>query len=252
VRVIVTRPAAQAAEWVAQLAAHEIAATALPLIEIVPLADPAPLREAWRHLAAHRLVFFVSPNAVERFFAERPDGAAWPAGAFAASPGPGTTRMLVRLGVPPAQTLAPAADAPQFDAEALWTELVAMDWRGASVLIVRGDGGRDGLAVHLRAAGAQVAHLSAYRRAAPAFTPAATALLDEALARPGEHLWFFSSSEAIDHLVASLPGADFGRARAIATHPRIVARARRCGFAAVAETRPTLEAVVACIQSVQP
>lgn len=251
-RVVVTRPAAQAADWVARLAERGIEAVALPLIEIAPLADPGPMRQAWAELARHRLVFFVSPNAADQFFATRPAGAAWPEATWAGSPGPGTTRGLRELGVPAGRVLEPAADAIQFDAESLWLELASMDWQQASVLIVRGDGGRDALASHLREAGAQVSYLNAYRRQAPRWSAEAAEGLREVLARPAEHVWFFSSSEAIDHLALAAPDADFSRTQAFATHPRIVERALRCGFARVAEARPTLDAVVACIQSMRP
>jgi len=118
------------------------------------------------------------------------------------------------------------------------------------VLVVRGDGGRDWLADTLRAQGAQVAFVAAYRRAAPRLDDAERRpRLEAALAHPREHLWFFSSSEAIDHLVQACPAAAWNDASAVATHPRIAQRARAAGFARVHETRPTLDAVVACIQS---
>ena len=254
VRVIVTRPAAQAADWVAQLRRSAIDAVALPLIGIAPATDTAALDSAWQTLPSHRLVVFVSPNAAEQFFARRPATAAWPPQILAGSPGPGTTRTLVRLGVPAAQVIEPASDALQFDSESLWEQLRERDWWGARALIVRGDGGRDWLARTLREAGAQVAHVAAYRRVAPVFDAAAAELLRAALARPDAHLWFFSSSEAIDQLAASAlaGGADWGQARALATHPRIAERARQLGFARVVEARPSLAAVVACIQSLRP
>jgi uroporphyrinogen-III synthase len=252
-RVIVTRPAAQAADWVAQLQAHAIDAVALPLIGIAPLADPAALHAAWRGLAQQRMVVFVSPNAAEQFFAQRPADAPWPADLLAGSPGPGTTRVLAGRGVAPHRIVEPASDAPQFDSESLWAQLRDRDWRGASVLVVRGDGGREWLAQALREAGAQVAHVAAYERTTPAFDTAGAAVLQAALDRPAAHLWFFSSSEAIDNL-AAVQGASaaWRAAGAIATHPRIAARARRLGFARVADARPTLAAVVACIQSLRP
>lgn len=255
-RVIVTRPAAQAADWVGQLRASGIDAVALPLIGIAPPADAAALQAVWRHAARHDLLVFVSPNAAEHFFAARPPGAPWPAGWQAGSPGPGTTRVLAGLGVPAAAIVEPAEDAPQFDSESLWARLRQQDWRGRRVLIVRGDGGRDWLAQTLREAGAQVEHLAAYRRVAPALDADETARLTAALARPESHLWFFSSSEAIDNLavapqVVTAP-VDWARARALATHPRIAARARQLGFARVTEARPALAAVIACIQSIGP
>jgi len=251
-KVLVTRPAAQAVEWVAQLHAQGLDAAALPLIGIAPARDPAAVRAAWARLADDRLLVFVSPNAAEQFFALRPADVVWPAGLQVGSPGPGTTRCLVALGVPVETIVEPAADAPQFDSEALWARLAAQPWAGARVLVVRGDGGRDWLAETLREQGAQVDFVSAYERCTPRLDAAQRALLAEAIARPRGHLWFFSSSEAIDHLQALAPQARWDGALAVATHPRIVTRARQAGFAQVHPTRPSLDAVVACIQSIEP
>jgi uroporphyrinogen-III synthase len=45
------------------------------------------------------------------------------------------------------------------------------------------------------------------------------------------------------------PGSGWNRHRALATHPRIAAAVREHGFGHILECRPTLEAVVACLQS---
>ena len=252
-RVIVSRPAAQAAGWVERLreAGHD--AVALPLIGIAPAADPAAVQAAWRALAAQRLAVFVSPNAAERFLAARPAGLHWPHATLAGSTGPGTTQALRAGGVPAACIVEPASDAPQFDSEALWARLAARDWQGAAVLVVRGDGGREWLADTLRAHGATVAALAAYRRCAPELDAAGRGVLRAALDAPRGHVWLFSSSEAIDNL-AALAGAqaDWSQARAVATHERIAERARRLGLGAVALARPSLDAVSACIQSMPP
>ena len=250
-RVLVTRPTAQAHEWVERLRAHGLDAEALPLIGIEPAADAAALREAWATLGARQLAVFVSPNAVEQFFALRPAGMAWPAATRAASPGPGTTRVLLQLGVPRGCIVEPAADAAQFDSESLWAELAPLPWQGARALVVRGDGGRDWLVERLRGAGAEVQTLAAYRRAPPRPDAAERALLDAALGAPQAALWWFSSSEAIDHL-AALVGAehDWHDARALATHPRIAARARALGFGAVHEVRPSAEDVLQALDTI--
>ena len=249
IQVLVTRPEAQASGWVQRLRERGFEASALPLIGIAPPADPAPVLAAWVRLADYRLAVFVSPNAAEQFFALRPGAAAWPAGTLAGSTGPGTSLALRGFGVPAASLVAPASDAPQFDSETLWALLAPMAWRAQGVLIVRGDGGRDWLADTLRAQGALVTPLCAYRRVAPSFTPAQRSLLDAALAQPAAHVWLFSSSEAIAALVAAAPGAAWSAVRAIATHPRIADKARDAGFGDVILARPELEAVAACLQS---
>nr|HET7858424.1 uroporphyrinogen-III synthase [Caldimonas sp.] len=250
-RVVVTRPAAQAASWVEQLRGRGIDAEALPLIEIAAPDDPAPLLGAWQEIARHRLVVFVSANAVEHFFAARPDAAAWPDGLVAGAPGPGTAQALLRAGCPAAAIVSPAIDSAQFDSEALWERLRDRDWNGARVLVVRGDGGRDWLAERLRDVGAEVATVGAYRRVAPTFAGAARERLD-ALVAGADVVWLFSSSEAIANLVRAAADARWRQARAVATHPRIAARARALGFGAVVECGATVDAVVACIQSIEP
>jgi uroporphyrinogen-III synthase len=168
---------------------------------------------------------------------------------LAGSTGPGTSQALRAFGVLPSLLVAPAADASQFDSEALWALLAPMAWRDQAVLIVRGDGGRDWLADTLRAQGAQVTPLCAYHRVAPRFTPAQRSQLDAAFAEPAAHVWLFSSSEAIAALVAASSGAAWSTLRAIATHPRIASTAREAGFGEVTLARPELEAVAACLQS---
>lgn len=246
-RVIVTRPAAQAASWVADLRAAGFDAVPLPLIAIVPPFDPALVARAWQRLqGADRpdLLFFVSANAVLHFFTARPPACLWPAGTRAAAPGPGTASALRGEGLPEASVLEPAADAPAFDSESLWQRLRTEDWSGRRVLVVRGEEGRDWLAEQLRAAGAEVDFVAAYARQPPSPTPAALRLLDDARARPAEHLWLLSSSEAVRHLQSLWHGGIPAQARALASHPRIAEAARAAGFAHVGLSAPEPSAIV--------
>ena len=250
-RVLVTRPAGQAGPWVERLRERGVLAEALPLIEIAPAANASSLGSSWAGLATCRLVVFVSANAVLHFFAARPAELDWPDCVEAGAPGSGTAEALREAGVPATAIVAPAADAAQFDSESLWARLQSRDWRGTRVLVVRGDGGRDWLADRLTDAGAQVDTVSAYRRLAPDFTGAARDRLDAAIA-DGDAVWLFSSSEAIANLERAAGPGRFRDARAVATHPRIAARARSCGFRVVAEAAPGLDAVIACLQSIPP
>jgi uroporphyrinogen-III synthase len=248
-KVLVTRPATQADEWVLQLRAKGIEAAALPLIGISPAINTMPVVLAWVQLSKRKLVVFVSPNAAEQFFAVKPAGMFWPAQVHAASTGPGTSQMLLKLGVPRDMLIEPAPDSTQFDSESLWAQLAPMDWKGASVLLVRGDGGREWLADKLGGQGAVVSKVVAYHTTPPKFNKAQRALLNAALAFPQHHLWLFSSSEAVTHLAASVTFGNWGKAWAVATHPRIAARAQELGFSNVVQTRPAVDAVAACIQS---
>jgi uroporphyrinogen-III synthase len=232
-RLIITRPAAQAAGWVSALQALGQDAVALPLIHISPPDDPAALHAAWQALPSLALVMFVSANAVQHFFALAPAGLGWPAGLRAACTGPGTAAALVHAGVPPAQVVQPPADAKSFDSETLWALLRDEDWAGRRVLVVRGEDGRDWLAETLRERGAQVGFVAAYRRHAPQPGADGMALLARAQAEAAAHLWVFSSSEAVAHLRGLAPGADWRAARALASHPRIAQAVRELGFGQV-------------------
>lgn len=241
--VIVTRPAAQAADWVAALTAAGHTAAAVPLLAIAEAPDAAAVRAAWADLAADDLVMFVSPNAVASFFAAAP-GAAWPAGVLAGATGPGTSAALRRAGVPDALIVEPGPDGP-FDSEGLWAQLVPRRaWAGARVSVVRGEGGRDWFADTLRGQRATVRFIEAYRRVPPVLDAAAADALARALRAPDQACWLFSSSEALGHLAELAPQVDWHASRALATHPRIAAAARALGFGDVREIAPGLPAAL--------
>jgi len=273
VRVIITRPERDAQRWRQALSQQGIDAVALPLIQIRPVSDPQPLRDAWTAVHDFTALMFVSAAAAEHFFACQPDRAAIADGAGPRlwATGPGTVAALQRLGVHPGRIDAPDADSGQFDSEALWRLVGGTVQAGQRVLIVRGSDhdpaaqgpsgasaserdpalppgqGRDWLARQLVLAGAQVAFVVAYWRAAPVFN-AAERVLAQAALNDGT-IWLFTSAEAISNLLACLPGRDWSGARALVTHPRIAQAARSARFGVVWASRPALADVVASIKS---
>ena len=240
-RLIITRPADQAADWVSELQRLGVDAQALPLIAVAPPHDVWLVHAAWATLPGLALVMFVSANAVAHFFSARPADAAWPPALPGASTGPGTSAALRAAGV--AQIEEPPADAAQFDSEALWARLRPRDWRGREVLIVRGEEGRDWLGQTLAAQGAQVRFVAAYRRVPPVLDAAGRVLLARARVAPAAHAWVFSSSEAIGHLTTLAPAAVWTGSLAIASHPRIASAARRAGFGQVELLPPIPQAL---------
>lgn len=262
--IIVTRPAADAQHWVHELRQAGFAAEALPLIDIAAAFDTGALARAWQTLDRYAACMFVSGNAVAFFF-ESPSAGGLPPTLRLMAPGPGTVAALLAAGVPAAQVDAPAADAGQFDSEALWAVVGQRDWRGKRVLVLRGESpdaaggavssGRDWIARQWEAAGAQVDFVGVYQRRAPRFSEAQLARARAASADGS--VWLFSSSEALANLLRepALAGVDWRGARAVATHPRIVDAVRAAGWGVVVASRPALTDIretLASIESLYP
>jgi uroporphyrinogen-III synthase len=254
-RVVVTRPEGEARRWIDDLGRRGFEVLPLPLIAIAPAADLAPVREAWGKLESFRAAMFVSGNAVQQFFAQRPAGSSWPAATRAWAPGLGTRAALLDAGVPQSLIDTPAPESAQFDSETLWQEVASQVAPGDRALIVRGgdaqaaSNGRDWLGDRLAAAGAHVDTIAAYLRQPPSFDERQSASARDA-ASDGS-VWLFSSSQAIGFLERLLPGQDWTAARAVVTHARIAQAARTLGFGVVCESRPALDDMVAALESIR-
>ncbi len=264
-RVIVTRPARDAQRWVQQLQQGGFEAEALPLIEISPAStapDVQALKRVWQTLDRYAACFFVSGNAVEYFFKQKEALDEVPPGLRFMAPGPGTVAVLVAAGVPVGQIDAPAPDARQFDSQSLWKVIGQRDWQGRRVLVVRGENlgsaagdaaspGRDWIARQWEAAGAQVDFVGVYQRRAPKLTDAQ--VQRARLAGTDGSVWLFSSSEAVANLAGlpALSAMDWSRARAVATHPRILDAARAAGWGVVVASRPALKDIKDTLASIE-
>jgi len=217
-RVIITRPAGDAPAWVDALQTAGYQALALPLIEVGPASHPQPVVQAWAQWPSFQAVMFVSAQAVRYFFDSQPaamradagqaTSPTWLNGPRCWATGPGTHKALREAGVPEACIDSPAADAVQFDSEALWQRVAAQVKAGQAVLIVRGHDvgsdaapngtGRDWLAQQLRAAGASPQFVVAYERHAPLWSaeqkrrpsvPRRTAVCGASAARKRLSIW---------------------------------------------------------------
>lgn len=268
-RIIVTRPAHEAAQWVQWLQTAGWAAQAWPLIDIGPAPDGTALEQRRTELyqGAYAAAMFVSPQAVRGFWADvaQPSPQAWPADVRAWAPGPGTARALQVAGVPLSAIDAPASDAAQFDSEALWAQVASQVCPGHRLLLVRGlslaaadappaaaidvqqGQGRDWLAQRCQAQGGEVVYGVAYQRRPPVWDAICCAQAQQAL-QDGS-VWLLSSSEALAHLVALLPSAaPWAHMRVLVTHPRIAQTARALGVGAVHTSRPAWPDVRRCLE----
>ena len=157
-RVVVTRPRAQAQQVAQALAALGAEVVLLPALEIEPvLPDPALLAG----FETVRSAIAVSVNAVQcglpwlQTYASTPE--AWPWFAV----GPSTGAALAQFGID-------AVVPPRHDADGLLS-LAALQALGKDdcAVLLRGEGGRKVIAQTLRSQGAAVCELPVYRRTLP-------------------------------------------------------------------------------------
>jgi uroporphyrinogen-III synthase len=231
--VVITRPRAQAQALADSVAALGREAVLLPLLDIYPLADQTGLQRTLANLSDYALVAFVSTNAIDAAFAHI---ARWPDGVALAVVGESSRACLARHGVDDGNaTIFSPLDPSRSDSEHLLRALDLDALAGQRVLIVRGETGRELMADGLRAAGAQVSTVAAYRRQVPPMTPELAATLGRLLARRND--WIITSSEALRGLlglVAQLGGdaavEKMQQQHLIVPHARIAETANSLGL----------------------
>ncbi len=194
-RILVTRPRAQAAELCEKLAAQGATPIAFPTIEIAPLDDYATLDHAIRQLAQYQWIIFTSVNGVSAFW-DRLDvvGAGLTPTQRVAAIGPATASALQSHDV--TVTLIP----DEYVAEAIIESIGTV--RGQRILLPRADIAREALAVELRARGALVDEIAAYRTLPAQPDPNGLTEL-----RRGVDVIAFTSSSTVRNFVA-LVGRD--------------------------------------------
>ncbi|MCC6301967.1 MAG: uroporphyrinogen-III synthase [Gammaproteobacteria bacterium] len=160
--VLVTRPGHQAGPLCALIARAGGHAHAFPVIEIAAPSDPRALAAALARLDRFDIAIFVSGNAVDRVCAELGDRA-WPPALRLAAVGRGSAAALAEHGRR-ADILPPR----EFNSEGLLDLDELRHVAGRRIVIFRARDGRELLAETLRARGAEVEHVEAYRRVLPA------------------------------------------------------------------------------------
>ncbi len=263
--LIVTRPLAQALPWLQAFQQAGHLASSLPLIDIAPAngaQDLQQLESLRQQLRDVHALMFVSSNAVAYFFRKKGHLAPVEYRGFAIkliakerglrywATGPGTVKALQAQGLALAQIDAPECSQANFDSEALWHIVRPQLRPGMQVLIIRGrdvgqpDNSRDWLAQRISSCGAQAHALVVYERHAPSWQAQQLAQA-QAWLRDGS-VWLWSSSQALLNLPSS---CDVSQAVCICTHARIAQAAQQRGFAVVLTSRPTVQDVLASIES---
>ena len=239
-RIVVTRGEAQAGPLLDLLRARGAEAISLPVIEVVPPADPAPLEAALAALDEFDWIVLTSANGVRFFFAAAGERLIH---ARFACVGPATAAALARHGHR-------AARIPEsYVAEALAAAFEPGELAGRRVLLPQAASARDVLARSLREAGAAVTAVAAYRSVIPAEAAEAAARIFAT-----SHLdWvLFTSSSTVKNLLALVGKDPLQGVRIGSIGPITTETCQRHGLEVSAEALPhTSEGLVASLEGLK-
>jgi uroporphyrinogen-III synthase len=233
-RLLLTRPQEESQALAAQLAAHGIISSSLPLLAIEPLPETRAQRALMRDLDHYAAVIVVSKPAarlglerLQRYWPKPPEHLQW------FSVGAATGRVLADYGL---QVCWPEGAE---DSEALLQlPQLAVALRGSAprALIIKGEGGRELIAGHLRAQGVTVDYLSLYRRVLPDYLPG---LLPARIAEQQLNGLLVSSAQGLEHLIR-LAGDDWvqvARLPLFVPSARVAAQAKAAGVEHIVNCR---------------
>ncbi|WP_199908500.1 uroporphyrinogen-III synthase [Polynucleobacter acidiphobus] len=256
--IIVTRPTGQARRLTELIEAatkavnSSVRIMSLPLLTIIPKNDLVLLTQLRTALQRATLIIFVSPNAIECAMRAVDDAnSSWEQlvnpGVRIGVVGQSSQEALIRHGLAEESILVPAQD--ESDSEGLWKVLQTniSAWPKESVLIIKGEGGRETLIEQLRSVSAGLEILSIYSRvpldlASPLWQSCAE--LD-----PRHTLWTLTSSEAVRHLgerckeVSRIPRLAIESSSALCSHANIAHAAQQIGFKNISVCEPRDESI---------
>jgi len=192
--IAITRPTDQAKKLKMLISASGGQTIDFPLIDITGLNDYSTFNKAIANLNKIDWLIFISSNAVQnampRIQASYPS---LPERCNFAAIGPVTAQELHTFGVQ--KVLIPR---DRFDSESLLSMPEMQDMHNRNVLIVRGIGGREVLAAHLKSRGGIVTFAECYQRINPQTD---CQRLKKAYYEDKCHAIVVTSSEAMQHLV---------------------------------------------------
>ncbi|MGH9593969.1 MAG: uroporphyrinogen-III synthase, partial [Bryobacteraceae bacterium] len=208
------------------LGAHAIE---LPLISLVPPADPAPLYAAIARLETYDWLIFTSVHGV-RFFLDRLDASPHDFRRFRGrlcAIGPATRRELEALHFK--VDLTPEA----FVAESLAESFSKLDLRGKRILIPRAEAAREVLPESLRKMSAEVEVVTAYRNVIPENAHARAEEIFEQQTKP--HWITFTSSSTVNNFLTVAGAGRLAGVRIASIGPVTSSTLREHGLSADAE-----------------
>ena len=232
--IVITRPAGESQRLAALIRDAGGVPLICPAIEILDAPDLGALDAVIDRLDDFDLAIFISPSAVDKAMTRITARRTLPAKLRCAAIGPGGVRALQRFGV--SDVIAPDAYARRYDSESLLASPFMQTVTGLRVVIFRGDGGRDLLGDTLATRGAQVEHVTCYRRGKPTFDAAP---LLRTWAQGGVAAVIVTSSEGLGNFYERLGAVGQGcmqKTPVVVPHPRIAAAARALGLARVVES----------------
>jgi len=244
-RLLLTRPAEEAAAVAQALTAAGIHSASLPLLQIEPLPISEPMRTQVLNLAQYCAVIVISKPAarlgldlIDQYWPQPPIQRWFSVGAA-------TAAILEDYGL--RVYTPPQGD----DSEALLALPALADALAQpypKVLILRGEGGREWLAEHLRERGATVDYLQLYRRCLPDYPPMA---LYQRVTAERLNALVVSSGQGFEHL-QQLAGEHWPQLAGLplfVPSPRVAAQAQAAGARHVVDCRgASTEALLAALQ----
>jgi uroporphyrinogen-III synthase len=248
-RIVVTRAEHQSEALSLAFETAGFQVESLPLLEIVPPADPRLLERAASELALYNWVVFTSSNAVEAFLPLT--GGGMPPRLRIAAVGPATAEALRAWEIEPHLT------ASKSDAEGLVADLGPLVSRRQRVLLPQASDARTALLDGLVRAGAEAVPVVAYDKRLPEDAPRRAAELFDA----SPIGWVTFTSPRIVRHFTELFGADWERRRpelrAASIGPVTSAELRRRRIEPAAEAaepgdQALVDAVLSAISGVNP
>lgn len=244
-RIVVTRARDQASDLSTKLHALGADVAELPVISIVPAADPAPLDAALARLGEYDWLIFTSVNGV-RHFLDRLDASPHDLRSLRArlcAIGPATRRALETLHLK--VELMPK----EYVAESLVEAFAPFDLTNQRILLPRAAVARDVVPVELSARGAQVDVVEAYRTVVPTDS---AALAEEVFSQRVDWITFTSSSTVKNFLALAGPER-LHNVRIASIGPVTSATARMHGLNVTVETgEHTMDGLINAIVTANP